>query len=139
MKQFIRFGIVGVFNTLVSFVCYTGFCHLFSALEIFGHREYLAASVLAFVFSVPWSFYWNSRITFKFKSREGLAIWRAILRTYASYSVTGLFLNNVLLYVLVEFVNVPKSIVYLACVAVTFSVNFMLNKYWAFKSPLEKL
>ena len=49
--QFIKFGIVGLSNTLISYVVYL-------AGVGFG-MHYLLASVLGFVISVLNSFYWN--------------------------------------------------------------------------------
>ena len=55
--QFVKFGIVGVSNTLISYIVYvilvTWGCH------------YLAASLLGFLISVINAFYWNNRYVFK--------------------------------------------------------------------------
>lgn len=65
MIQFIKFGIVGFSNTVISYVLYTGGLLLFRKLRIFGSIDYLAAQLIAFVISVLWSFYWNNRYVFK--------------------------------------------------------------------------
>ena len=54
MIQFIKFGIVGFSNTVISYVLYTGGLLLFRKLRIFGSIDYLAAQLIAFVISVLW-------------------------------------------------------------------------------------
>ena len=56
-----QFGIVGLSNTLISYVVY--------AVGIAAHLHYLAASVLGFLVSVANAFYWNNK--YVFSAREG--------------------------------------------------------------------
>ena len=55
--QFVKFGIVGLSNTLISYVVYV-------AGVRFG-MHYLLASILGFVISVLNSFYWNNKYVFE--------------------------------------------------------------------------
>ena len=132
-QQFIRFGIVGFSNTILSYVLYLIFLKGFERLCAFPSYDYLASSVLTFCICTVWSFYWNNRFTFKREARERRNIIKAFFKTVISYSFTGLLLQTALLYFLVEFVDMQKEIVPLFALTVTVPLNFLLNKYWAFK------
>ena len=133
MKQFLKFGIVGVSNTVISYFLYIICLWIFQRKCIFQNIDYIVASVIAFLISVLWSFYWNNRFTFKRESGVHRSLIKALLKTYASYSVTGLFLHNMLLSVSVELIGIPKTIAYMLNLCVTIPLNFLLNKYWAFR------
>lgn len=133
MKQFIKFGIVGLSNTLISYVIYIVCLKLFQGMKILPKNDYLVSSVIAFFLSVLWSFYWNNKYTFKAEQEEERSIWKALLKTYISYALTGLVLNNIFLYIWVQMVELSKDIAPVINLIVTVPLNFILNKYWAFK------
>ena len=134
MRQFIKFGIIGLSNTVLSYILYIAFLKIFEWLDLFTQYDYLVSSILTFCICTTWSFYWNNRFTFKRESTEDISLIRAFIKTVISYSVTGLFLHNTMLYILVEYFGIPKEIVPLLILIVTVPLNFILNKYWAFKS-----
>lgn len=133
MKQFLKFGIVGASNTVLSYLIYIICLWIFQRKGIFQNTDYVAASVIAFLISVLWSFYWNNRFTFKQESGTHRSLIKALLKTYASYSITGLFLHNILLSASVELIGIPKTMAYMLNLCVTIPLNFLLNKYWAFR------
>jgi putative flippase GtrA len=124
--QFIKFGIVGFSNTVISYMIY-------SVLVYFG-LHYIIASVAAFIVSVLNSFFWNDKYVFKRRSDEKRGFWGALLKTYVSYAFTGLVLNSILLSVFIEILRVDKFIAPLLGLAVTIPLNFVLNRKWAFKN-----
>lgn len=134
VQQFLKFGIIGLSNTVLSYVVYLIFLSLFEKGKIFLDFDYLVSSVLTFCICTVWSFYWNSRFTFKIGKGEQRNLWKAFIKTVVAYSLTGLFLHNVLLYVFVEWFGILKTIVPLISLIVTVPLNFLLNKYWAFGS-----
>lgn len=133
IRQFIKFGIVGFSNTVLSYVLYLIFLHMFEETNIFPNYDYLASSVVTFCICAAWSFYWNNRFTFKREDRDQHNLQRTFAKTVISYSFTGLFLSNMLLYVFVEWCGISKTIVPLVNLIVTVPLNFLLNKYWAFR------
>lgn len=133
MKQFIKFGIVGLSNTLVSYLIYIVSLKIFQSMELLSKTDYLVSSVIAFFLSVLWSFYWNNKYTFKTEEGEKRFLGRALLKTYISYALTGLVLNNIFLYVWVQIVEISKDIAPVINLIITVPLNFLLNKYWAFK------
>lgn len=133
MKQFIKFGIVGVSNTVISYLIYIVALKIFQKSGLFPTADYLISSVIAFLLSVLWSFYWNNKYTFKKENTDERSIWRTLFKTYMSYALTGLILNNILLYVCVEAIDISKNIAPIINLMITVPLNFVLNKYWAFK------
>lgn len=131
-KQFIKFGIVGLSNTGLSYVLYLVFLFLFEKANFFGNFDYFVSSLLTFCICTVWSFYWNNRFTFKKEIGSQRNLWSSFIKTVISYSITGLFLHNALLYVFVEWVRISKHIAPLLNLIVTVPLNFVLNKYWAF-------
>lgn len=134
MRQFIRFGIVGISNTAVSYAVYIICIAFFRYKSIFPDKDYLAASVLSFLTGVSWSFCWNNRFTFKIQKRDWKTTFLSLLKSYACYAVTGLFVNNALLYVFTDRMGIHEYIAFLIAVSVTVPVNFVLNKRWVFGS-----
>ena len=63
--QFIKFGIVGVSNTLISYILYVVSLLVFQKLKWFESFGYLVAQTIAFVLSVPLNFVINKFWAFK--------------------------------------------------------------------------
>ena len=133
MKQFIKFGIVGLSNTVISYLIYVVSLRILGACGLFPDSDYMISSVIAFILSVLWSFYWNDRFTFKKEQSEERSFLRSLLKTYVSYSFTGLLLYNILLYVQVDIMGVSKLIAPIFNLLVTVPLNFLLNKFWVFR------
>ena len=131
--QFVKFGIVGVSNTVISYVLYAGSLFVFQKLGIFPKGDYLLAQVIAFVLSVLWSFYWNNKMVFVLKEGETRSIWKSLLKTYVSYSFTGLFLNSVLLILWVQVCHMSEFIAPVINLPISVPLNFIINKFWAFR------
>ncbi len=72
LKQFVKFGMIGVTNTAVSYCIYLAVLLFLQSRNLFPDTDYLIGNVLSFLLSVLWSFYWNRR--FVFRPEEGLLI-----------------------------------------------------------------
>lgn len=123
--QFVKFGIVGLSNTLISYVSYLFF--------IFLECHYLVASVLSFIISVTNSFYWNNKYVFKERLGERRSWWQTYIKTFMAYALTGLILNNILLVLWVDILCISEIIAPLINLIVTIPLNYVINKYWAFR------
>lgn len=131
LVQFVKFGIVGVSNTLISYVLNI---LVLICLKSFNVKwDYVAGNLVAFFLSVLWSFYWNNKYVFTLKAGEKRAIGKALLKTYISYSLTGILLTNILSYVWIDILNISKYIAPLINLIVSVPLNFIVNKFWAFK------
>lgn len=132
LVQFIKFGIVGVGNTLVSYLL--NLLCLFVLHKYDVSFDYVIANTVAFVLSVLWSFYWNERFVFTAK-QEGYRSNRLVrlLKMYLSYGFTGIILNNVLSYVWIAGLGISKVIAPLINSAIGVPINYVLNKKWTFE------
>ena len=118
--QFIKFGIVGLSNTAIGLGSY----YLFLWLG----WHYMLANVMSWIISVFNAFYWNSKYVFDTSSS-----WlRVLFRTYVSYGFSFV-IGAVVLYVLVEWGGISDVIAPLLVLVITIPLNFVLNKFWAFK------
>ncbi len=132
--QFIKFGIVGVSNTLISYILYVAVLLLLKQANILQNVNYLVAQFVAFVLSVLWSFYWNNRMVFVLEENQTRNIWKALLKTYISYSFTGIFLNSALLVLWVQVFHISEFIAPIINLLVSVPLNFIINKFWAFRA-----
>lgn len=126
LQQFVKFGIVGLSNTLISYVVYV--------VLVFWNVYYLVASLIGFVVSVLNAYYWNSKYVFQTDAGELRVWWKTLLKTFASYAGTGLIVSNILLVLWVEVLHFPEMIGPLINLLLTIPLNFVLNKYWAYKT-----
>ena len=125
LVQFIKFGIVGASNTVISYATYL--------VGLSFGLHYLIASVLGFILSVVNAFFWNNRYVFKAKGKKRSMV-GAFVKTALSYAGTGLLLSNILLVIQVDFLRWPEQMAPLLNLLITIPLNFLLNKLWAFKS-----
>ena len=131
--QFVKFGIVGLSNTLISYITYIVILVLFQRVNAIPTIDYLIAQAIAFVISVLWSFYWNNKYVFTLSENEERSIWKALLKTYMSYAFSGLFLNSVLSILWVDVLHWSKYIAPIINLLISVPLNFVINKFWAFK------
>ena len=131
--QFVKFGIVGVSNTIISYVLYACSLMWLNKVGCLGKYNYLISQVIAFVLSVLWSFYWNNKFVFATEEGKKRNVLSSLLKTYVSYSFTGLFLNSILLFVWVDICGISEFIAPIINLIVSVPLNFIINKFWAFK------
>ncbi len=133
LMQFIKFGIVGVSNTVVSYVLNVLTLFFLDQVHIFQHWDYIIANTVAFILSVLWSFYWNNKVVFDLETHSAADLLRALLKMYLSYAFTGIILSNVLSYVWIDVLHISKFIAPLINSLIGVPINFVLNKFWAFQ------
>lgn len=126
--QFIKFGIVGFSNTVLSYIVFTIFV-------LFG-IHYLIANLLSFIAGVSNAFYWSNEYVFKKSGNERRDLLQSLLKTFLAYGFTGVVLNSLLLYVLVDKYEISSLIAQALCLIITVPLNFILNKYWSFKTKI---
>ncbi|MBR5974871.1 MAG: GtrA family protein [Clostridiales bacterium] len=130
IAQFIRFAFVGLSNTLVSYIIYLGVLLIMSPYDI--DWDFYVASVLSFLLSVLWSFYWNRRVVFNDQTKDR-KVAKRLIKTYISYAITGIGVANLLLFLWVTVLGIPKTIAPLISLFILVPMNFLLNKYWTFR------
>ncbi len=124
IQQFIKFGFVGLSNTIISYVIY-------AVLVYFG-LNYIVCNVISCIVSVLNSFYWNNKYVFK-EDKEVRSPLKTLAKTFMAYGFTGLILSNVLLLIWVDVLNISKYIAPIINLIFTVPVNYIMNKIWAFK------
>ena len=121
--QFIKFGIIGASNTIVS----TSIYYLFIWMD---PKLYFVGNVVGWIVSVFNSFYWNNRFVF---TKSEFSWGQKLLRTYLAYG--GSFIvGSITLVVLVSVLGVSEWLAPWINIVITIPLNFVLNKFWAFKS-----
>ena len=123
--QFIKFGMVGVSNTLVSMAVY----YLFLWID---EDLYMVGSILGTIVSIANAFIWNDLFVFTGNSKDFKSVMTRLGKTYVSYGGTSL-LSNGLLWLEVALFNVGKVWAPVVNLLITIPLNYLINKFWTFK------
>ena len=146
-RQFIRFGIVGAANFLVSLIVYSLVLFIFSrfpggyhsgnrAIYFFFRYDYQVANILGFILSVLNAYFLNRIWVFKKEAKT--ASKGAVFRFFASYTFT-FFLSSGLAWVWVEAFFIAKAFVPFLNAAIMTPVNYFLSKYFSFRNSKKHL
>lgn len=131
LVQFVKFGIVGVSNTVVSYVINVLVLLMMRPMDV--SWDYFVGNVVSFLLSVLWSFYWNNKYVFTLEEGQSRSMGKALLKTYISYGFTGIILNNILSWIWVSVLGISKYIAPIINLLASVPINFFMNKLWAFK------
>ncbi len=127
--QFVKFALIGVSNTLISYLIYV----LFLLLGF----HYLVGQYVGFVVATLNSFFWNNRFVFQKKEGEQRnPIW-ALIKVFLAYGVSGLLLAPLLLIFWCEVLHVSEFLAPILNIFIVTPINFVLNKLWAFRTKKE--
>jgi putative flippase GtrA len=121
LVQFVKFGIVGVSNTLLTLVVYT------VLLKVFG-VWYLAASAIGFAVGAVNGFLLNRRWTFRDHVGDALTPVR-----WGVVQTCGLGVNEGLLYLFVHDLHLDKLLAQVCATAVVTVSTFIVNRAWTFR------
>jgi len=121
LVQFVKFGIVGVSNTLLTLAVYT------LLLKVLG-VWYLAASAIGFTVGAVNGFLLNRRWTFREHVGDALTPVR-----WGIVQTCGLGVNEGLLYVFVHDASLDKLIAQVCATAVVTVSTFFANRAWTFR------
>lgn len=121
LVQFVKFGIVGVSNTLLTLAVYT------VLLKVFG-VWYLAASAIGFAVGATNGFLLNRRWTFREHVGDALTPVR-----WGIVQSGGLGINEALLYLLVHDGHLDKLVAQVCATAVVTVTTFVVNRAWTFR------
>lgn len=124
--QFLKFCIVGLSNTLIGYVVYS--------LCVFLGMHYLLANLVGFLVSVVNAFYWSNKYVFAKGNGEYRNLYWSFIKTILAYASTGIVLNSILLWLLIDQWHISEYLAPLLILMVTVPTNFIMNKYWSFKT-----
>lgn len=126
IMQFVKFGIVGLSNTLISLVAYY--------LLVYLGCHYIIANTVGFILSVVNAFYWNNKYVFLNRQEKNLK--KAFVKVFVSYGGSFL-LSTVLITVFVEILHISEWLAPILRLVVTVPINFVMNKLWAFRDKTD--
>ncbi|MGH2917691.1 MAG: GtrA family protein [Solirubrobacteraceae bacterium] len=118
-----RFGAVGASGYIINLAVYSVLVH---AAEV----DYKVAAMGAFCVALANNFFWNRRWTFR--ARDGHAGFQAA--RFVAVSLIALGFNLIVLYALVEGVDVAKVPAQAIAIAAATPLNFIGNKLWSFRT-----
>ena len=119
--RFLKFGIVGVLNTLVNWI-------IFFILNTLG-MYYIFSNIIAYSISTIHSYLWNTLWVFKYKDKASTDT----TFKFITLNVVGLLLNTVILYILVDLFNLNKMLGLIIITIIIMFINYAVNKIWVFK------
>jgi len=122
IKQLFKFGIVGISNTLITAIVIWGL------LKTLHFSDY-TSNIIGYIAGLINSFIWNRLWTFKSKTRASITFYKFIITFAISYAVQ---LGN--LYLLLNFTTIDPYLCQLLSIVVYTIINFILNKFYTFKS-----
>lgn len=142
--QFVKFALVGVTNTIVSWLIIV--ITIFSLNHTVGEdpKNKFIANCVGWFLSVLWAFILSNKFVFK-ESEDGekRVWWQTLLKTYAAYAFTGLGVSNLVSYISVDIFGISEYIAPAITLVISVPINFVINKFWAYrqkdKAPVENI
>lgn len=125
LTQFVKFGLVGAVNTLLSL----GINYLFIWLD---PSLYLWGNFVGWAFSVLNAFYWNNRFVFQKSAATRKELWLRLGKSYVSYGASFL-LSTLLMWLEVQVLGLSEWLSPILTLIVTIPLNFVVNKLWTFR------
>ena len=122
LVQFIKFGIVGVSNTLLTAIS------IWFLLKEFHCSDYFS-NFTGYIIGLLNSFIWNRKWTFESKTKLSVTAFKFIVTFVISYLFQ---LGN--LYLLLHFTLIDPYYCQILSIGVYTLINFILNKYYTFKN-----
>lgn len=119
MEKFLKFGLVGLINTLITMI-------VFNILRIFG-VGILVANTIGYICGMANSYLWNNKWVFKANSKDISTIGKFII-----VNVITMLINNGILIVLVNNIKLNATIAQALALIITTVINFIGNKIWTF-------
>jgi putative flippase GtrA len=121
VAQFVKFGLVGVSNTLLTLLVYT------LLLKVLG-LWYVAASAIGFAVGAVNGFLWNRAWTFRGHVGDALTAVRWFV-----VQGCGLLGNSALVFLFVDGAGVGKLAAQGLTIAIVTVLTFIANRSWTFR------
>ncbi len=119
--QFVKFGLVGVSNTLLTLAVYT------LLLKVFG-LWYVAASAIGFAVGAVNGFLWNRSWTFRGHVGDSLTPVRWFV-----VQGCGLLVNSGLVFAFVDGARLDKLLAQGLTIVIVTILTFIANRSWTFR------
>jgi len=126
VRQFIKYGVVGASNTVLTFVVYSVLVTLGVPYLVALPIGYLVGSLNSYLLNRHWTF----------RARD-IAHSQAGTR-FAIVQVTAIVINEVLIYVLVHHAGIAKIPAQAILTVPVLAVTFFANRWWSFARPRDR-
>ncbi len=123
-RQFIRYVIIGLMNTVLDFSIYTVLTRTWQ----FWSEHYLFANGIAFFIVVTWSFYWNKHWTFQDHSRTHCRQFPK----FVLVTLMGIFIAELVLFASVQLLQIYDLLGKMIAGPLVVSWNFLAYRFWTF-------
>lgn len=120
-QQFLGFSIIGVIATLIDFLVLT-------ALTSGLHIHYLTSAAIAFIIATIFNYLASMR--YIFTSRYSKQERHKEILLFVTLSLIGLGLNQVLMWLLVEFAHIFYLLAKIFATGIVMLWNFISRKVW---------
>ena len=126
VRQFVKFGLVGVTNTTIDYTLYLALTRSLS----FFQEHFLLANLISFVVAVTNSYFINKYWTFRDQGR-----WEYIqFSKFVLINAVALVIVELALFILVTHAGMYDLFAKAVAVVIAMFWNFFMNKHWAFRS-----
>ncbi|ART78150.1 sugar translocase [Sutcliffiella horikoshii] len=119
MKRLLKFGTVGVFNTLITFASFTILYYL--------GLNYLVSNVIGYCLGIVNSYYWNKKWVFKDSRKRA-----SIFYKFIAVNVLTLGIQTLFLFLLVNKLGLQPVLANLGSIGASLFINYFLNAKWTF-------
>lgn len=119
VKQFFKFCIVGVFNTIIGYLLFLLFLNWFN---------YFISLVISYIITIMHSYFWNRLWTFKSNGRRLMEFLRFISVYVAVFGA-----NAITLFLFINLFNFEPWIGQLFSLSIITIISFTGHKYWSFR------
>lgn len=128
IKQFTKFAIVGLLNTILNLIL--TYLLIFCLKNLMKNQTMLTfiANSVGFLLTTLNSYYLNNKFVFK-KSRKG-NLW-PLTKTFICYGSTFL-LGFIITKIFTKLVGLSVFLVPIISLVLTVPLNFLINKFWSF-------
>lgn len=120
IREFITFNIVGILNTVITFLIYSGL--------VFIGIHYKLSLIFDYCFGIVFSFFLNKSFTFQ---HTGLVTFQMVIFMIGSY-LAVFAVNLFLLTILVEKFNFNKYAAQAMALSVSAGLSFFVQKFFIF-------
>lgn len=148
--QFIKFGMVGLCNSVINYIIYI--------VCIKAGMHYVLSNIVGYIITILIAYFLQNRFVFKGNADDDRQVWwKVLIKTYASYFFTGFIVTNLLSFFWLDIFDLTTMLEPLYQLSQQYFVwedeymfaefivpffnlflivplNFLINKYWAYKS-----
>ena len=124
-KELIMYGIMGVLTTVINIIAFA-ICE-----KIFGINA-LISNIIAWIVSVIFAYITNKLFVFESKSFKRDVLIKEII-SFTSARIFSLLLEEVIIYIMIDLMNINSLIVKIFSNVVVIAVNYVLSKLIIFK------